>query len=87
MEGINAIAMNGNLDVLALYSGDEEEYGVFFWTQGPAFPLYHVAPTDLGLLHRRLPRYFALSNGVVKATWATLPTEQEAVEVLGSGQS
>jgi hypothetical protein len=68
LPALNALAADGT-SVVGLYDDGEEAYSQFFWNLGPAFPLHYVAPTDLKQLYRRRPRFFALREGVVIATW------------------
>lgn len=70
---LNRMADGGPAAVIGLQGDDDEASNEFFWTRGPAFPLYHIAPTDMSRLHRRLPRYFMLVGGRVTATWDSIP--------------
>jgi len=79
---LNSLAATGRVPLVGLYADDDSAYGQFFWTHGPAFPLYHVSPPDLGRMHRRLPRLFALRSGVVTATWEQMPDEGQIREAL-----
>ena len=65
---LNALAASG-ISVVGLYDDGEEAYNQFFWNLGPAFRLHYVAPSDLKQLYRSRPRFFALKEGAVVATW------------------
>lgn len=82
LEPLNRMAAAGRLSIVGLYADDDTAYNQFFWTRGPAFPLYHAAPSDLRPLHRRLPRFFTVKDGTVTATWETVPTEQQVEKAL-----
>jgi len=71
-----------NAQLIGLYADDYAAYNEFFWTRGPAFPLYHATSSDLRRLHRRLPRFFTLKDGVVTATWPEPPTPQQVTGAL-----
>ncbi len=81
LDALNGIAHAG-ISVVGLYEDDEEAYSEFFWEFGPAFPLYHVTPSDMRALYRRLPRSFALNDGVITATWNGVPTPQDLEAAL-----
>jgi hypothetical protein len=73
LEDLNRLASSGE-PVVGLYGEDESAYSEFLFTRGPAFPLYNVSPGDMKRMHRRLPRFFAVSAGRVEATWSAPPT-------------
>ena len=79
---LNAMAASGTVQIVGLYADDDAAYNEFFWTRGPAFPLYHATSSDLRRLHRRLPRFFTLKDGVVTATWPEPPTPQQVAGAL-----
>jgi uncharacterized membrane protein YphA (DoxX/SURF4 family) len=82
VDRLNKLAASGRVPVVGLYEDDATAYNEFFWTRGPAFPLYHAAGSDLGRLHRRLPRLFLLRDGEVRATWNEVPTEEQIAKSL-----
>lgn len=84
IEGLNQLASIETFNVLAIYSGNEQAYATFFWTHGPAFPMYGIASNDMSVLHRRLPRFFVVADGVVEATWVALPTGTAVADVMKS---
>ena len=81
LPGMNALATAGT-PIVGLHADEDEVYNQFFWTQGPAFSIYRISAPDFRPMYRRLPRYFALKDGVVAATWDNLPAASEAGEVL-----
>ncbi len=83
VEALNDLA--SAFPLTGLHAGDEEAYNEFFWTQGPAFPIYAIAPSDMRPMHRRLPRLFALVDGTVTATWNRVP-EGAAIEAALGGR-
>ena len=86
LDRLNKLASSGRVPVVGLYEDDDAAYNEFFWTRGPAFPLYHAAASDLGRLHRRLPRLFLLKDGEVRATWNEVPTEDQIANALESDE-
>jgi len=82
VERLNAIADGAPYPIVGLYDDDDAIYNEFFWTRGPAFPLYHIAPSDMRQLNRTLPRFAALSEGKVMATWSTVPSEEQVEQAL-----
>jgi putative oxidoreductase len=82
LEELNGLAAAGE-PVIGLYGEDESAYSEFLFTRAPAFPLYNVSPGDMKRLHRRLPRFFAVSAGRVEATWSTPPTSAALHAALG----
>lgn len=83
MDALNGLAQR--LPLVGLHSDDEAVYNQFFWTHGPAFELHYLATSDMRSLHRGLPRFFAVRDGVVTATWSEVPPESEAARALGMG--
>ncbi|HEY3174285.1 MAG TPA: MauE/DoxX family redox-associated membrane protein [Candidatus Polarisedimenticolia bacterium] len=79
---LNKLAESGAVPILGLHGDDDEAYNEFFWSRGPAFPIYKVAPTDMKRMHRKLPRFFAVKDGRVVATWETIPSAGEAQAAL-----
>ena len=85
VDALNELA--GSLPVTGLHTDDDAAFNEFFWTRGPAFPLYYIASSDMKRLHRRLPRVFAIAGGTVTATWNGAPDVTEAGRALqGDGQ-
>ncbi len=81
LPGMNALAAQA-VPIVGLHADEDEAFNQFFWTRGPAFQIFRIAPSDLRPMHRRLPRWFGLKDGVVTATWDTLPAASEAGEAL-----
>lgn len=84
IEDLNMLASTETVNVIALYLGNEQAYGEFFWTHGTTFPMYAIAPSDMRLLHRRLPRFLLITDGVIRNTWAMLPIEKDIADALQS---
>ena len=82
LDRLNRIAAEGKVPVIGLYADDDAAYNEFFWTRGPSFPLYHATSSDLRRLHRRLPRFFTVKEGVVTATWPEPPSNEEIIRAL-----
>ncbi len=82
VEELNAMAGDAPYRIVGLYAEDDAVYNEFFWTKGPAFPLYHIAPSDMKQLQRRLPRFAAVSGGEVRETWTGVPTEEQVERAL-----
>ncbi len=81
MDALNVLAQR--LPLVGLHSDDEAVYNRFFWTHGPAFELHYLATSDMRSLHRGLPRFFAVRDGIVTATWSEVPVESDAARALG----
>lgn len=64
--------------VAVLYSNEEDVKDAFFWSWAPAYPMYRILPEEMEGLHRRLPRFFLVENGVVMDVWNSMP-EPEVV--------
>ena len=83
LPALNMLASAGRFSVLGLHGDDDDAYNEFFWSRGPAFPIYKVTASDLRMMYRRLPRFFALRDGTVKATWPEVPTAGAVAAALG----
>jgi uncharacterized membrane protein YphA (DoxX/SURF4 family) len=71
---LNALAgAPGSPSVAAIHADEDEVKDAFFWSHGPSFPMHRVVHEEMRRLYRRLPRYFLLEDGVVKAVWERLP--------------
>ena len=84
---LNELASAGRFTVVGLHGDDDEAYNEFFWSRGPAFPIYKITASDLRVMHRRLPRCFAVKDGTVTATWPGVPTAAAAAAALGTAPS
>lgn len=82
IEPLNELAASGRFPMIGLHGEDEAAYNEFFWSRGPAFPIYALASSDMKRLHRRLPRLFAVADGTVTATWGAIPPAGELEEAL-----
>lgn len=73
-DALNALAgLQGAPPAAAIYADAEEVKDAFFWAHAPVYPMYQVVHGEMRRLYRRLPRFFLLEEGVVKAVWETLP--------------
>lgn len=68
--------------VLALTPADDEARAAFQWTALPAFEVRHVDRPVLKRLYRRLPRYFLLEGGRVRAVYDD--AAPETTELIGT---
>lgn len=73
IHALNGIASAGTWETAGLHAVEEEALVEFTFMRGPAFPLIAASPSDLQRLYRRLPRFFAVSEGRIAATWSELP--------------
>ncbi|HKY31888.1 MAG TPA: MauE/DoxX family redox-associated membrane protein [Candidatus Polarisedimenticolia bacterium] len=87
LPALNALQSSGTASVVGLYDEDESAYAEFLWTRGPAFPLYNVSPSDMRRLYRRLPRFFAVKDGRVAATWDELPSAERIRAALQAAEA
>lgn len=83
LPSLNALASAGRFSVVGLHGDEDDAYNEFFWSRGPAFPIYKVTASDLRVMHRRLPRCFAVKDGTVTATWPGVPSAEAAAAALG----
>jgi len=72
--------------VAAIYADEEEVKDAFFWGHAPAYPMYQVVHGEMRRLYRRLPRFFLLEDGVVKAVWESLPEADPLIASAGGLQ-
>jgi uncharacterized membrane protein YphA (DoxX/SURF4 family) len=82
LEPLNALAASGAISIVGLHGDDDAAYNEFFWSRGPAFPIYKVAPSDMKRMHRRLPRFLAVKEGRIVATWGALPSAAQIEATL-----
>jgi hypothetical protein len=82
---LNRLAEEGE-PLVGLYGEEESAYNEFLWTRAPAFPLYNVSPSDMRRLHRRLPRFFAVTGGRVAATWDSPPSPESVRAAVGGSR-
>jgi uncharacterized membrane protein YphA (DoxX/SURF4 family) len=72
--GLNAYAdAPGAAAVWVLTASDAKRQRLFFWKWGPTFKIVEAPPPLLRPLYRRLPRSFAVQDGLVTATFSGLP--------------
>lgn len=83
LPALNTLASTGRFSVVGLHADNDDAYNEFFWSRGPAFPIYKITASDLRVMHRRLPRFFAVKDGTVTATWSDLPAADDVVKALG----
>ena len=85
LPAMNALASSGRFSVIGLHGDDDEAYNEFFWSRGPAFPIYKITASDLHVMHRRLPRFFCVKDGIVTTTWSEVPSSEAVAAALGTG--
>lgn len=83
LPALNALASAGRFSVVGLHGDEDDAYNEFFWSRGPAFPIYKITASDLRVMHRRLPRCFTVKDGTVTATWPGIPSAEAAAAALG----
>jgi hypothetical protein len=69
----------GSPRVLALTSAEVEAMAGFQWTAVPAFEVRRVDPPVLKRLYRRLPRFFLVEGGRVRAVYDDAAPSAEAL--------
>jgi len=79
------VAQPGAPRLLALTASDDEAVAAFQWTAVPAFEVRHVDPPVLKRLYRRLPRFFLVEGGRVRAVYDdAAPKPAELIGTEGS---
>jgi hypothetical protein len=77
-EALNGYVLEGRGPALwVATSALEEEIRAFFWARAPAFEIREVPEPLMAPLYRRLPRSFAVADGIVKNTYSGLPPQIE----------
>jgi len=66
-------AQEGAPSIAVIYADEDEVKDAFFWVHAPVYPMYQVVHGEMRRLYRRLPRFFLLEDGIVKAVWEDLP--------------
>jgi methylamine utilization protein MauE len=86
-DALNVLAgQEGTPPIAAIYADEESVKDAFFWAHAPVYPMYQVVHGEMRRLYRRLPRFFLLEDGVVKAVWETLPASGTLRASAGSKQ-
>ncbi len=73
-DALNALAaVSGVPPIAVIYTDEEEVKDAFFWAHAPVYPMYQVVHGEMRRLYRRLPRFFLIDDGRVKAVWEAIP--------------
>jgi len=85
-DALNQLASEaGTPPIAVIYADEEEVKDAFFWSHAPVYPMYQVVHGEMRRLYRRLPRFFLLEDGVVKAVWETLPAAATLTASVAGG--